>query len=179
MKKIFLLILVFLLLTASNGLCYSEKPSAQELYRTALDEFHQNVCAKNQCKQESERFCTYLNYNDNPRRVFATLCYFLGTEIVKNSSKKDAKDYPFLGISYHQLTIVHTVKCSDFNIDSYKKTFENKLRKLKIDDFRNVDYIDVEGSDALPMTSSKIYTEHFKWNKKTKKWQLQAGTEEK
>lgn len=170
MKKKSYLIIISLLFIASSASC-SDKPSSEDFYKTALDDYHQNICAENYCSRDSDRFCSYINYNDNPCRVFGTLFFFLGTEVIKNENKEDAKNYPFIGNSYHQLTVVHTVKCSDIDMKSYKKSFENKLSKLKIDEFRHVNQIDVEVPDAQPMTSSKIYIEQFKWDRHTKKWQ--------
>jgi hypothetical protein len=88
---------LILTITACSG-----KPPKEEFDKYALDVFHENVCLKNYCQSDSDRLCSFINYNKGNGTqctVFATLFYFLGTEIVKNENKEDAAKYPFLGNS--------------------------------------------------------------------------------
>jgi hypothetical protein len=173
-RKIYLIILSLTLIVAT--VACSGKPPKEEFDKLALDEFHKNVCSKNYCQSDNDRLCSYVHYNNgNPCTVFATLFYFLGTEIVKNEDKENVGKYPFAGKSYYLLVIVHTTKCSDFNKESYKKAFEDKVSKLKVEDFKNTDSINIEGPDMPAMTDSKIYSEQFKWDKAAKSWQQQIN----
>jgi hypothetical protein len=163
--------LIFIAATACSA-----KPSKDEFDKFALDEFHKNVCLKNYCQSDNDRLCSYVHYNNGkPCLVFATLFYFLGTELVKNEHKKEVGKYPFVGNSYFLLVTVHTTECSNFNKESYKKAFEDKVSKLKIEDFKNTDSINIEGPDEPPMSENKIYSEQFKWDKVTKRWQKQIN----
>jgi hypothetical protein len=173
-KKIHFLILSLIFITAATA-C-SAKPSKDGFDKFALDEFHKNVCLKNYCQSDNDRLCSYVHYNNGkPCSVFATLFYFLGTEIVKNENREEVGKYPFAGNSYYLLVTVHTTKCSDFNKESYKQAFEDKVSKLKIENLKNTDSINIEGPDVPPMSENKIYSEQFKWDKVTKRWQIQIN----
>jgi hypothetical protein len=98
-RKIYLFVLSLIFITAVTA-C-SAKPSKDEFDKFALDEFHKNVCLKNYCQSDNDRLCSYVHYNNgNPCSVFATLFYFLGTEIVKNENKIEVGKYPFARNSY-------------------------------------------------------------------------------
>ncbi len=154
----------------------SGKPPKEEFDKFALDEFHKNICEKNYCQSDNDRLCSYVHYNNaNPCQVFATLFYFLGTEIVKNENREEAGKYPFAGNSYYLLVTVHTTECSDFNRESCKKAFEDKVSKLKIENLKNTDSINIEGPGMPPMSDNKIYSEQFKWDKVTKRWQVKIN----
>lgn len=173
-SKIYLFVLLLILIAATNA-C-SGKPPKEEFSKLALDEFHKNVCLKNYCQSDNDRLCSYVHYNNgNPCTVFATLFYFLGVEIFKNENREEVEKYPFLGNSYFLLVIVHTTECSDFNKESYKKAFQDKVSKLKVEDFKNTYSINVEGPDVPLMSDNKIYSEQFKWDKVTKRWQRQIN----
>ena len=160
-------LLLLLILTVPTIAC-SAKPSKAEFNKVAFDGFSKKCHYLNSnCKLENDRaFWQVTGWSNGIDSD--SFYYFIGTNILKNNKEEEADMFPYLGTAYYLGYYGGAKGHSKLRDESFRRSLEERLSKLKIEDVKNID-----PSQGIEINGFKFltYTLDYRWGKKTKVWQ--------